>query len=231
MRMLLDGCDWQADYFIAHENYKKWVSNARLQHNQLMDSVFTSDFIKPDYDGAGCLTGTIPGCDRTFLEENGLSEDTYFARNLEKTRWVENHAWAFRKKFFLPESWKECRRIILKCRGLDYEANILVNGFGAGYHKGMFIPAELDITELVKSGESNLLVIGFEQQMDQLFRNESIDISSDIGVLERMMAMDGLDGRNDFQIKPDAPEFSDDISDTFLDRTPLPAVADCQSHS
>lgn len=59
----------------------------------------------------------------------------------------------------------------------------------------------------------DLLVVGFEQQVDQLFRNESIDISSDIGVLERMMAMDGLDGRNDFQIKPDAPEFSDDISD------------------
>ncbi len=61
----------------------------------------------------------------------------------------------------------------------------------------------------------DLLVVGFEQQVDQLFRNESIDISSDISVLERMMAMDGLNGRNDFQIKPDASEFTDGISDTF----------------
>ncbi len=59
----------------------------------------------------------------------------------------------------------------------------------------------------------DLLVVGFEQQVDQLFRNESIDISSDIGVLERMMAMDGLDGRNDFKIRPD-DGYSDDISDT-----------------
>ncbi len=46
----------------------------------------------------------------------------------------------------------------------------------------------------------DLLVIGFEQQVDQLFRNESIDISSDISVLEQMMQKDGLDGRNDFDI-------------------------------
>ena len=59
----------------------------------------------------------------------------------------------------------------------------------------------------------DLLVIGFEQQVDQLFRNESIDISSDIGVLERMMAMDGLDGRNDFKIKPDEG-WTDDLSDS-----------------
>lgn len=46
----------------------------------------------------------------------------------------------------------------------------------------------------------DLLVIGFESQVDQLFRNESIDISSDISVLEQMMQKDGLDGRNDFDI-------------------------------
>lgn len=59
----------------------------------------------------------------------------------------------------------------------------------------------------------DLLVVGFEQQVDQLFRNESIDISSDIGVLERMMAMDGLDGRNDFKIKPDEG-WTDELSDS-----------------
>lgn len=46
----------------------------------------------------------------------------------------------------------------------------------------------------------DLLVIGFEQQVDQLFKKEYIDISSDISVLEQMMQKDGLDGRNDFDI-------------------------------
>ena len=38
----------------------------------------------------------------------------------------------------------------------------------------------------------DLLVVGFEQQVDQLFRNESIDITSDISVLETMMQKEPL---------------------------------------
>lgn len=59
----------------------------------------------------------------------------------------------------------------------------------------------------------DLLVVGFEQQVDQLFRNESIDISSDITVLEKMMAKDGLDGRSDFDLKAFVDSYTDEISD------------------
>jgi len=52
----------------------------------------------------------------------------------------------------------------------------------------------------------DLLVTGFEQQVDQLFKHESMDISSEIKVLETMMRQDGLDGRNDF-----SPGYSDDF--------------------
>jgi len=64
----------------------------------------------------------------------------------------------------------------------------------------------------------DLLVIGFEQQIDQLFKNESIDISSDITVLEKMMRKDGLSGKNDFDTsKYNAPvdSYIDELSDMF----------------
>ena len=38
------------------------------------------------------------------------------------------------------------------------------------------------------------LVSGFTQQLDQLFRADALDISSDIDVLETMMQRDGLTG-------------------------------------
>lgn len=44
----------------------------------------------------------------------------------------------------------------------------------------------------------DMLVVGFEQQVDQLFRNESMDIDSEISVLETMMKQDGLSGKSDF---------------------------------
>ena len=51
-----------------------------------------------------------------------------------------------------------------------------------------------NITAAKESIDSVLekLAVGFEQQLDQLFRSENIDISSDISVLENMMAQDGL---------------------------------------
>ena len=48
-------------------------------------------------------------------------------------------------------------------------------------------------------------------QVDKLFGNESMDISSEIAVLETMMKQDGLDGRSDFDPGYD-PGFSDDLS-------------------
>jgi len=64
----------------------------------------------------------------------------------------------------------------------------------------------------------DLLVIGFEQQVDQLFKNESIDISSDIAVLEKMMQKDGLNTKNDFDTsKYSTPSigYNDDLSERF----------------
>lgn len=58
----------------------------------------------------------------------------------------------------------------------------------------------------------DLLVVGFEQQVDQLFKNESIDISSDIIVLEKMMQKDGLSGKNDFDTSR-FNEYTDELSD------------------
>jgi hypothetical protein len=43
------------------------------------------------------------------------------------------------------------------------------------------------------------LASGFEQHLDRLFSSEAIDISSDIEVLESMMARDGLSGESPFK--------------------------------
>lgn len=60
------------------------------------------------------------------------------------------------------------------------------------------------------------LVDGFQQQVDKLFANESMDISSEITVLEAMMKQDGLDGRSDFDPET-APAFTDGYTDDLSD--------------
>jgi hypothetical protein len=53
------------------------------------------------------------------------------------------------------------------------------------------------------------LATGFEQQLDQLFQSDAIDITSDINVLENMLARDGLTGAG-----PLSPRREDGVSQT-----------------
>ena len=45
-------------------------------------------------------------------------------------------------------------------------------------------------------GMMDKVVAGFENQLDQLFRDSAMDISSDVAVLEQMLEKDGLSGNN-----------------------------------
>ena len=58
----------------------------------------------------------------------------------------------------------------------------------------------------------DMLVAGFKQQYDQLFKKESIDISSDISVLETMLAKDGLSHKEGYDIADMMNSYTDDIS-------------------
>lgn len=49
-------------------------------------------------------------------------------------------------------------------------------------------------------GMMDKVVEGFEKQLDQLFQNDAMDITTDVQVLERMLAKDGLSGGQDFQL-------------------------------
>ncbi len=74
----------------------------------------------------------------------------------------------------------------------------------------------------------DLLVVGFEQQVDQLFRNESIDITADISVLETMMAKDGLNGKNDFDLSSYIGEAAAEAEEAG---TPMPSEAPAEEET
>lgn len=63
----------------------------------------------------------------------------------------------------------------------------------------------------------DMLVTGFEQQFDQLYKAESLDIHSDIEVLEQMMKKDGLNGASDFPLKEESRADLEDFLNSFSD--------------
>ena len=155
----LNGDDWEAQYFISRPQFNFWMGDGRNLANALLDSPLSSEFIfgKPC---PGAMKGRIPGCDRSFLLENGQIPDPFFGRNLERSDWSERAAWGFRKTFVVPESWRG-RRILLNFDGIDYSAFFFLNNEYLGDHTGAFLPVTWDITDFVKFGQDNLIVLEF----------------------------------------------------------------------
>ncbi|MBR7121444.1 MAG: hypothetical protein IKC94_04305 [Lentisphaeria bacterium] len=158
-KISLDGI-WEGDYFISGAQRSAWGNNCRVVEQMLRESAMSSGFFS-GAEAQWALKGTIPGCDRTFLLENGLIPDIYYGRNLELSYFSEKHSWAFRKKFTIPENWHG-RRIILEFARLDYHAIIFLNGEYITEHANMSYGISVDITGNLKSDEENVLCVLFD---------------------------------------------------------------------
>ena len=110
------------------------------------------------YDESDWLTCNVP-CDvHTCLLSKGIIEDPFFEMNAEKTRWIEECDWWFRKHFTMPEEFKN-KKIELVFEGLDTFATIWLNGEKIAENEDMFLPLRIDISDKVKFGEDNVLVV------------------------------------------------------------------------
>ncbi|MCI5779648.1 MAG: hypothetical protein MR051_07555 [Lentisphaeria bacterium] len=158
-RISLAGNDWEADYFLSEAQYNAWRSRSRNLQDMLRSDAGNSGFVR-GAEAPWAMRGTIPGCDRTILLENGVCADPFYARNLEHTRFAEKYSWAFRKRFSVPETWRG-DRVCIDFRGIDYQAVFFLNGEWFGQSVGMFMPARYDVTGLVKFGAENLLAVVF----------------------------------------------------------------------
>lgn len=62
------------------------------------------------------------------------------------------------RTFTVPGKW-DGERLFLRANAINGEADVWINGQLAGVHPGGFTPFELDVTDLVKYGEENTIVV------------------------------------------------------------------------
>jgi beta-galactosidase/beta-glucuronidase len=70
---------------------------------------------------------------------------------------TENPTGSYRREFDLPEDWQG-RRTMLRFEGVDSAFYVWVNGTQVGFSKGSRIPAEFDVTDLVRPGSNTVAV-------------------------------------------------------------------------
>ncbi|MHB8624723.1 MAG: beta-mannosidase [Aggregatilineales bacterium] len=118
------------------------------------------------HDVRGWRPATIPGSIYADLLKNGEIPDPYVEMNSRLVEWVPARTWLFKRTFEVDTALRG-QRCWLRFEGIDYEAEVFLNGVSLGTHRGMYTPAEFEITDTVQFGAENLVVVAVERAPDE----------------------------------------------------------------
>ena len=93
--------------------------------------------------------------DSTHLQLALYPHNPYWGDHL---RAINEQPWLYRRPFAVPAD-VDYRRARLRFEGVDYFADVRLNGQSVGQHEGHFAPFSFDITDLLQAGDENQLEV------------------------------------------------------------------------
>lgn len=103
------------------------------------------------------LPAVVPGHVHVDLLRNGRIADPFVGTNEKDCQWVDERDWSYRTTV----NWSPTQglpRLGLRFEGLDTVCTVLLNGKRVAEHHNMFLPLEIDVTELLLIGANELRV-------------------------------------------------------------------------
>lgn len=122
---------------------------------------------KPGYSTADWMPAIVPGTVLNSLVYNKKYPEPYYGvNNKVESKLIPDiseigrdfYTYWFRTEFTVPQSYKD-KTVWLQVDGINYRAEVWVNGNLTSTINGMFFQDYIDVTEFVKIGESNGLAI------------------------------------------------------------------------
>jgi beta-mannosidase len=110
------------------------------------------------YPRQNVIAAIVPGDVHWDLERNGKLPPIYYSTNSQQTGWVAEKEWWYRKAFFVPAGWQG-KTVRLHFDGVDYLADVWLNGQPLGRHEGQFTPFEFEVTKQLQSNQGNILTV------------------------------------------------------------------------
>ncbi|MDU1890268.1 MAG: glycoside hydrolase family 2 TIM barrel-domain containing protein [Dysgonomonas sp.] len=102
---------------------------------------------------------TVPGTVLTTLVNQGVYPDPYFGlNNMAIPESLSRMDWWYRCKFKAPEN-VDGKQLHLLFNGINYRADIYLNGKKIGDMKGAFIRGEYNVTNLMNKNGDNILAV------------------------------------------------------------------------
>ncbi|KPJ62722.1 hypothetical protein AMK68_04585, partial [candidate division KD3-62 bacterium DG_56] len=129
------------------------------------------DWSAPEATMSDVVAARVPGDVHADLMRAGVIEDPYFGDNQERSRWVTEKDWWYRREFSVPKSAiREKTELVFD--GIDTFATVWLNGVAVGRTDNMFRQYRFDVTDVIKPAEKNVVVVRVASTVKTI---ESID--------------------------------------------------------
>jgi Exo-beta-D-glucosaminidase Ig-fold domain/Glycosyl hydrolases family 2, sugar binding domain/Concanavalin A-like lectin/glucanases superfamily/Glycosyl hydrolases family 2/Glycosyl hydrolases family 2, TIM barrel domain len=114
---------------------------------------------KPDFDATSWHEAIVPGTVLTTLIARGVYPDSdYGLNNLAIPDTLSRQDYWYRSSFDLPVDLQN-QQLRLTFKGINYAAEVWVNGTRIGEIKGAFIRGVFDVTKLLRAGQRNVVAV------------------------------------------------------------------------
>ncbi len=112
-----------------------------------------------NYQSGGWYAATVPGTVLTTLVNNGVYPEPLYGTNIDNISdsLCRTSCW-YRTVFNLPASYAD-KQVWLNFAGINYTANVWINGSGVGSMQGAFTRGIFNITPYVNVGGTNALAV------------------------------------------------------------------------
>ncbi len=131
-----------------------WKLSAIPQVNGDVDAISQSGFNTTEW-----LSATVPGTVLTTMVDRGVYPDPdYGLNNLAIPESLNKQDYWYRNEFNAPRV-PDGRRLTLTFEGINYKAVVWLNGQSLGTITGAFIRGVFDVTNILKPGKTNILVV------------------------------------------------------------------------
>jgi len=109
-------------------------------------------------DGAW-LPAVVPGTVLTSYLNAGAVPDMFYGdHQFQVSDWFARGKWWYRNEFVVPATAKG-KRVWLNLDGINYKAEIFVNGAAVGKMAGAFMLGKFDVTDKVQVGKKNCVAV------------------------------------------------------------------------
>lgn len=119
-----------------------------------------------DYHTKGWYAATVPGTALTSLAKDGVYPEPLYGENNRPENIPDSlcrTSYWYRTVFTIPKAYKG-KKVWLNFEGINYTADVWVNGKNVGTMKGAFSRGIFDITSLVKPGKKAALAMPITPQ-------------------------------------------------------------------